>query len=277
MRRTGKPVGRFSPSHFLYYQESSTANKNQKWTILFFFKQLPCIAATTVEFDRFVAAKFPVQRRFFGKPIFGVPIGVTPSSAFRCDKSYGAAATEQQRPLFASFFSPHSYTTPATLTASLLLLSRSSSVGSRREERTLQGLLYRSFVAFYRSYRIYTFAPSRDVLFFASFALPVFVFFLLASFFARRVLCRSTEISRFPGCAKEKGNPTLLCTDLFLLSLHGRATYHSTGTEQLGWACWREYYYCYYYYYYYFYTHTHTICHTIYKWEHGIRLFFKRA
>lgn len=151
-----------------------------------------------------------MPRRFFGKPIFGVPIGITPSSAFRCDKSYGAAATEQQRPLFASFFFfffPHSYTTPAALAASLLLLSRSSSVGLCREERTLQGLLYRSFVAFYRSYRMYTFAPSRDVLFFASFALPVFVSFLLASFSARRVLCRSTEISRFRGARKKKGTP----------------------------------------------------------------------
>ncbi|EEC05024.1 hypothetical protein IscW_ISCW018131 [Ixodes scapularis] len=30
MRRTVKPVGRFFLSHFLYYRESSTANKNQK-------------------------------------------------------------------------------------------------------------------------------------------------------------------------------------------------------------------------------------------------------
>uniref|UniRef100_A0A4D5RAN1 Putative secreted protein n=1 Tax=Ixodes scapularis TaxID=6945 RepID=A0A4D5RAN1_IXOSC len=124
---------------------------------------------------------------------------------------------------------------------------------------------------------MYTFAPSRDVLFFASFALPVFVSFLLASFFAHRVLCRSTEISRFPGCAKEKGNPTLLCTDLFLLSPHGRATYHSTGTEQLGWACWREYYYYCYYYYYYYYTHTHYMPHDIQMGSRNMSLFFKRA
>lgn len=135
-------------------------------------------------------------------------------------------------------------------------------VGSPRGRSHRTGSLLRMLVAFYR---VFTTAPFRTCYFTGSLPQP-FVFCRRS--FGARVLGRSPKIASLWG-RRGKGadlSPRCYAQTFFVVPFcsRKRATYHCTVTEQVGRASGREVLPLY----------TCTICHILYKWEHGIRVYF---